>query len=121
MPTSRHRLWIALPMGLLLLLQALAVAAAPIRGDGTDDGGTAMMLSPCHDDAAATGDTAATADCCDADCPHMAACALGHLAAATPVVAVLARPPAATVAARADRLTLRPPTPQLRPPIVSHG
>ncbi|ULQ46652.1 hypothetical protein JN531_016345 [Flagellatimonas centrodinii] len=118
---KRHPLWIAVPLGLLLLLQALAVAAAPISGDGADDGDTPMTMSPCHGDANASGDTPAAAECCDADCPHMAACALGHLAAATPMVASLARPATAATVVSVDRLILRPPTPQLRPPIVSHG
>lgn len=118
---KRHPLWIAVPMGLLLLLQALAVAAAPISGDGSDDHGAAMTMSPCHGDANASDTATAAADCCDADCPHMAACALGHLAAATPMVASLARPATAATVVSVDRLILRPPTPQLRPPIVSHG
>jgi hypothetical protein len=118
---KRHPLWIAVPLGLLLLLQALAVAAAPIRGDGADNGDTPMTMSPCHGDANASGDTPAAAECCDADCPHMAACALGHLAAPATLLPLMVRPSLETASPLADRLTLRPPTPRLRPPIVSHG
>lgn len=111
-------------MALLLMLQALAVAAAPpaLAAPSADDD---TGRPACHGTATTaassmSGDPLAS-DCCDEDCPHMAACMLGHLSLAeTPAMPVFA---SVQLHIASRTLTLPPPrgSPRLRPPISLHG
>lgn len=106
-------------IGLLFMVQGVAVASAEITpldaGDISAEASAAAV--PCHGDQ--TGGTDLDS-CCDADCPNMAACALGHIAAASaqsvPIAAAQHPLRAATVL---PPLASAPPS-HLRPPISLH-
>lgn len=102
-------------LGLMLWVQGMAVAAAPVKV--AEDPASAMEM-PCHGKDSAG---AAACACCDDACPDMASCVIGHFAG-TPVTAlhftVIAQ--AAIPAAGWSLQTSVPPLP-LRPPIASHA
>lgn len=103
---------LAAALGLMLCVQGVAIAAAPIAAADADS----AMEIPCHDGAAASA-----ADCCDADCPDLAGCFLGHFAGA-PAAGTAASPsPRSLAAARGwSPKTAVSPLP-LRPPITAHA
>lgn len=119
---KRFRTLLSVLLGLVLLLQGLAVSAAPHAkmADVAKAELTVKTDMPCHTQKA---DPAGQQDrsCCNADCPDMTSCALSHIA--TMAVMPLALPRAARAEptftqARAVAPTLTSP---LRPPITSHG
>lgn len=75
-------------LGLVLLVQGVAVASAPYAptADEAATQESAAAAMPCHGDAPAPDpvDTG-TCACCDGDCPNMSGCAFGHLAAMPPI------------------------------------
>jgi hypothetical protein len=82
---KRDRTWLNLLLGLVLLVQGFAVAAAP-RGmarHATPAAEAASMPAHCPG-MAASGEASdhAGPSCCDESCPDMTTCALGHYAAA---------------------------------------
>src|SRR5690349_2165656 len=98
-------------LGLMLWVQGLAIAAAPV--EAPTDAASAMEM-PCH------GATA-PCDCCDGDCPDMAGCVIGSFAGTPATAAPLVRVAQAHVTARGwSAKTAVLPLP-LRPPIVSHA
>jgi hypothetical protein len=113
---KRHRPLIAAVLGLMLCVQGLAIAAAPV--DMPADETEAAMEMPCHGDSAEL----APCDCCDGDCPDMASCAVGHFFAAPPS-AVAPLEPAAQAAAAATGWSLQTAVLSLpvRPPIAAHA
>jgi hypothetical protein len=107
---------VAAVLGLMLCVQGLALAAAPV--DLPADETASAMAMPCHGD---SGDVA-PCDCCDGDCPDMASCVIGYFFAAPPATpAPLA--PAAHLAAATDGWSLKTAVLSLpvRPPIVIHA
>lgn len=119
---NRYRTLLSVLLGLVLLAQGFAVAAAP-RATLADAASAEMRVGadmPCH---ARKADQTGQPDrsCCNARCPDMTTCALGHMAAIA--VISLAVPPAARVEpsftpVRAVTRTLASP---LRPPIALHS
>lgn len=113
---KRHHPLLAAVLGLMLCVQGLAIAAAPV--DVAADEAESTMEMPCHGDSS----DVAPCDCCDGDCPDMASCAIGHFFAAPPS-AVAPLEPAAQVAASRIGWSLQTavlPLP-VRPPIASHA
>jgi hypothetical protein len=105
-------------LGLLLLVQGVAVSAAGADLPQADSPAAAMDGMPCHGDPA----DAATPSCCDVSCPDMLTCAGANLALATDTAAT--SPPSAD-RFRLVRAEASLPTPRatflLRPPIALHG
>jgi hypothetical protein len=102
-------------LGLMLCVQGLAIAAAPVAV-AADEAESAMAM-PCHGDAA---DVAC--DCCDGDCPDMASCVVGSFFAAMPAAPALLEA-AAQAAASTGGWSLQTavlPLP-VRPPIPFHA
>ena len=119
----RHRTLVTLLLGLILLVQGYAVAAAPYVGAPAPAQAemAAMADMPCH--AHMAKDAAKqTPACCDSDCPNMTTCLLGHLAVMPPAPQLQPLPdtsrssllPAPTKQARLS-------SPVFRPPIRLHG
>ena len=117
---KRHRPLLSAVLGLMLCVQGLAIAAAPVDGveAQAESAAESAMAMPCHGDSAAS----APCDCCDGDCPDMASCAIGHFFAAPPSTAALFEP-AAQVAVAAGGWSLQTAVLSLpvRPPIVFHA
>ena len=97
-------------LGLMLWVQGIALAAAPLPP--TQD---SAMEMPCHGDPA-------PCDCCAGDCPDMAGCVIGHFFAALPATPAL---PATAVHAAVTTGAWSPKTAvlplPLRPPITVHA
>jgi hypothetical protein len=105
-------------LGLLLLVQGVAAAATGFAPISADETATEMAAMPCHGDMTGAG---GHASCCDADCPNMAACALGHIAAASaPSLDVVATAHPARVTLLSAPVALPLPS-LLRPPISFHA
>jgi len=106
--------------GLALLVQGLAVAAAPyaLAAHAAAAQESAPAEMPCHE---TTQHPAGSHACCGSDCPDMTSCALGHLAAAPAVRMQLAPVHSTVVAAPARSAESVPPSSRLRPPIVLHA
>jgi hypothetical protein len=113
---KRHHPLLAAVLGLMLCVQGLAIAAAPV--DVQPDETEAAMEMPCHGESA----DVAACDCCDGDCPDMASCAIGHFFAAPPSAAA-PLPPAAQAVAAATGWSLQTAVLSLpvRPPIAFHA
>lgn len=121
---NQIRTLLSMFLGLVLLVQGLAVSAAP-RVSLAEDAAkvSAMAELPCHGQMAASLDETGEPQpsCCDENCPDMTTCVLGHLASAAVVSLDLMRPapaehgftPVIAVSRRAASL--------LRPPIALHA
>ena len=121
---------LAVVLGLMLWVQGIAIAAAPVAvadmtSKGTDSFEAQRSPSPlksvempCHGDEAPS---VPPCECCDGDCTGMAGCAAGSVAG-TPFVSVPAEAPLhGAIAARSwSAQTAVLPLP-IRPPIVSHA
>ena len=113
---KRHRPLIAAFLGLMLCVQGLAIAAAPV--DLAADEAESAMEMPCHGESA----DVAACDCCDGDCPDMASCAIGHFFAAPPSAAAPLEPVAHAVASpRGWSLQTAELSLPVRPPIAFHA
>lgn len=120
---KHHRTLVGILLGLVLLVQGYAVSAAswlvpfdpPVAEVGT------MAEPPCHGTQAPAPEKQ-TPCCCDATCPDMTSCALGHLASAA-VIATVVFPPDGVAMPDAHFLPVagRVPSSLLRPPITLHG
>jgi len=115
---KRGRTWLSTMLGLLLLLQGYAVAAAPNLAPQA--AATAMTMAadepcPMH---AQDRDSSPQPDCCNTDCPSMATCLLGHFAAMPDLAILIAPAPTVVPAFQATRATSRNPASPLRPPIT---
>ncbi|MDM4771381.1 hypothetical protein [Solimonas sp. SE-A11] len=109
-------------LGLVLLLQGYAVSAAPRANliKALDADMAMQMDMPCHGQKA-DAEKAGKPSCCNADCPDMTTCALGHIASA---VSLTLEPPRGGIAEPdplAVREIARTSTSLLRPPILSLG
>ena len=111
-------------LGLALLAQGVAVAAAPLAVAASEPAAAqaaAQAEMPCHGDAQAAdpADTGLCA-CCDGGCVDMTGCAFGSLAA-VPAIKLQLAPvrQAAIAAAERSAESISPPS-RLRPPIVLH-
>lgn len=122
---KRFRTFLSMLLGLVLLVQGFAVSAAPRAklAEGAPASASVMADMPCHAQKAMKQDDSGKQDraCCNASCPDMTTCALGHLASAAHVSVAL--PPAAQAESHVapihvEARTLNSP---LRPPIVLHG
>ncbi|MGH8458602.1 MAG: hypothetical protein ACRESV_04575 [Nevskiales bacterium] len=119
---KRHRTLLSVLLGLVLLVQGVAVSAAPLAMF-SESGQTTVSMNadmPCHgqmDDQAVTD----PASCCDADCPDMTSCMLGHLAFANTVHASTPHSPDEFQQLIPVRVITRAPSSLLRPPITLHG
>jgi hypothetical protein len=120
---QRHRTLVSLLLGLILLVQGYAVSAAPVAQvrAAAMTGMAAMADMPCHAKMA-KGSAKQMPPCCNADCPDMTTCMLGHLAVTAPASQL---PPLPDVAPSS---WLPPPaklaqqsSPVFRPPITLHG
>lgn len=119
---KRHRTLIGALLGLMLLVQGFAVSAAPYAKvlESASAGINAMADSPCHGKMADHAGKRPSS-CCNDNCPDMAACALGHIAAAAIVSIVLPQSAyEASIFAPVHAVT-RTLTSPLRPPITLHG
>jgi hypothetical protein len=106
----------------LLLVQGIAVAwsvgTMPELKAASEQ---AMGDMPCHGAATVADAESERPACCDADCPDMTTCALGHMAVTTSLLVAL--PAAAESIPASDSrspIDTSPPT-LLRPPIHLHG
>jgi hypothetical protein len=118
---KRHRMWLSLLLGLVLLVQGVAVSAAPDIASKSDT--VAMTVGadmPCHGQ---MGDQASndSASCCDAQCPDMTSCMLGHLALIAHFQLTTPHAPAELPGLIPIRILTRFPSSPLRPPIALHG
>lgn len=126
----RYRTSLSVLLGLVLLVQGVAVSAAqcemfmdkpvPVEMTGAASG------MPCHGQAgeASHDTTAATQDtqsCCGDDCPNMASCMLGHLAPGASFQMSTEHQPDALPRLVPACLVVHSPTSLLRPPIALHG
>lgn len=121
---KRYRTLISILMGLVLLLQGWAVAAAPRAHLSQVASLEVMADMPCHarssDQKPGAGGTEKPS-CCNADCPDMTTCALGHFVS---VVTFTLNSPRADVPAPVllvVREISAAPAFLLRPPILSNG
>jgi hypothetical protein len=122
---NRFRTLLSALLGLVLLAQGFAVAAAPRAklSKGEPASVSVMADMPCHAPKVTEQDGSAkkTPVCCDANCPDMTTCALSHLGFAM-VVSVSLPLPSTTQFRFTPALTASPtPGSPLRPPIVLHG
>lgn len=120
MKTSRT--WLSVLLGLVLLLQGYAVSAAP-RANLLKDSGADMVMQmdmPCHGQKA-DAEKPGKPSCCNADCPDMATCALGHIASPMSLTLNSPRGDLAEPGSLAAREIARAPASLLRPPILSLG
>jgi hypothetical protein len=123
-PMRRIRVGLSVLLGLLLVAQGFAVAAAghpsvaaePAQAQvDAADSGAAM---PCHGDPAQPADGAS---CCDGDCPNMTTCALGHLAVTAPMHVDPIPVSREFSSARVVPPVAASPQTLLRPPIALHA
>lgn len=122
---KRFRTLLSVLLGLVLLVQGFAVSAAPHAkpSEGAPASASVMADMPCHAQKTMKQDDSGKQDraCCNASCPDMTTCALGHLAAVATVSVGLPQ------AARAERrftpvrVATRTLNAPLRPPIAFHG
>jgi|TARA_R110000822_G_scaffold126082_11_gene261270 hypothetical protein len=81
---KRARTWLSFLLGLVVLVQGFAVAAAPRFMLGEDSAPQMASIGemPCHANKATSSrvDDAPAESCCSADCPNMTTCMLGHMA-----------------------------------------
>lgn len=131
------RPWLSAALGLMLLVQGVAVASAPLglpaapaRAAAPEAAApeVATEATPCHGDAvtavAAAPEPApdsAPCDCCDADCVAMGACAFGHLAAMSVLHVSFVPAPQPAIAAPERAVPRVSISSRLRPPIVLHA
>lgn len=114
-------------LGLMLTVQGVAVASAPL-GMPSPPASTAAVQDaadamPCHGAAPAPAPDNATAPCacCQDDCPDLAVCASGTLAAA-PVIKLTFAPASQPACAPRERAAPSVSLPfRLRPPIPLHA
>ncbi len=116
------RTWLSVLLGLVLLLQGYAVSATPRANliKALDADMAMQMDMPCHGQKA-DAKKAGKPSCCNADCPDMTTCALGHIASPVGVTLDTPRGDIVEPGSFAVREIARAPTSLLRPPIFSLG
>lgn len=123
-PMNYCRTLLSVLLGLVLLVQGLAVSAAPHASPmDTVASLPATAHMPCHAQNADAADTQAAAkpSCCDASCPDMTSCALGHMAVSAPTGIAPLPANAAEYPVPASVLVSHPLRSPLRPPIAIHA
>ena len=124
---KQYRPLLSVLLGLVLLLQGFAVAAAPRAkiADAGDAQHAAVAVSdmPCHAKSAgkATDGQKQKPSCCDGSCADMTTCSLGHMAVAPVLVVANLPAPDAPSAAPVSEPVESTPQSLLRPPISLHG
>jgi hypothetical protein len=117
---NRLRPYVSAFLGLVLLVQGFAVAAAGHPAAAADAAAAQAVadaaMMPCHGSAAS--DRATTPNCCDEACPDMTTCALGHLALATSLQVAVVPPSSDFVAGLVPAPATVTSQSLLRPPIV---
>lgn len=114
---KRYRTLLTMLLGLVLLLQGLAVSAAPYAKVPAPAESEMAMEMPCHGQMAETSGKQVPS-CCSLTCPDMTTCALGHIVAAIDVITVALSPVAhAEHSFTAVHAVSRSLTTPLRPPI----
>jgi len=120
---QRHRTLISILLGIVLLAQGFAVSSVPrakwSEPSQVEIGAMAMADMPCHAQKADQADPARP--CCDASCPDMTTCALGHLAGVATMSVVLSQMMRETPVFTSVRVQARALASPLRPPITLHG
>ena len=119
---KRNRTWLSVLLGLALLVQGVAVAAAPYAMFSKSDAAAVAMDAdmPCHgqmEDQAIND----PASCCDADCPDMTSCMLGQLAITVSFQLTTVHSPDELPGLIPVRIIAQSPSSLLRPPITLHG
>jgi hypothetical protein len=118
------RPWLHALLGLALLVQGLAFAAAPLMLAAPEPAAQEQVASepmPCHGEPADPAPTPAC-DCCDGDCNAMSACMSGQVAALVAPLAMPLVPAQQAIVAAADRsIESVTPSSRLRPPISFHA
>ena len=121
---KRHRTLLSVVLGLVLLVQGVAVAAAPYDLV-TDSDPVAMTMDsgmPCHEQGQKADDAAqGGSSCCDADCPDMTSCMLSHVAINASFQLVTAHSPDVVPGLVPVRVLTHSPPTLLRPPITLHS
>lgn len=120
---KRYRTLLTVLLGLVLLLQGLAVSAAPYAkvADPAEAEMAMDMEMPCHGQMSEKSGKQVRS-CCSSTCPDMTTCALGHIVAAIDVMTVTLPPAAhAEHGFTVVHTTSQSLTTPLRPPISLHG
>lgn len=121
---KRHRTLVSILVGLVLLLQGWAVAAAPRAHLPQAASLDAMADMPCHarsSDQKPGVDGTVKPSCCNADCPDMTTCALGHFVSVVTFALDTPRAHVPAPVALSARQASAAPAFLLRPPILSLG
>jgi hypothetical protein len=120
---KRHRTWLSVLLGLVLLVQGMAVAAAPYAMlFGSDPVAMTMDADmPCHGQQAVSDSGQSGSSCCNADCPDMTSCMLGHLAINASFHLTTEHSPDEVLHLVPVRVISHSPPILLRPPITLHG
>jgi hypothetical protein len=118
----RIRSVLSVALGLLLVAQGFAVAAAEYRTTAAEPAQAQAVQAdaamPCHGGPTPPEDSAS---CCDSDCPNMTTCVLGHLAVAAPLHVDSTPVSQEFAAGRAAPPMAATPQTLLRPPIALHA
>ncbi|HBG31982.1 MAG TPA: hypothetical protein DDW98_15390 [Gammaproteobacteria bacterium] len=122
---NRVRTLLSVLLGLVLLVQGFAVSAAPRAklSEGAPAFVSVVADMPCHAQKAAKTDHAGeqARSCCNASCPDMTTCALGHLASVATISVALPQLTRAENRFTPVLAVSRVPNSLLRPPIALHG
>ncbi len=119
---KRYRTLLSVLLGLVLLVQGVAVAAAPYAMLFDADPVVMTMDAdmPCHGQAASDSEQSGSS-CCDAVCPDMTSCMLGHLAINASFQLTTVHSPGELPGLIPVRIIAQSPPSLLRPPITLHG
>ena len=122
---KRCRTLLSVLLGLVLLAQGFAVSAAPRAKLSESAPASASVVAdmPCNGQKALKQDETGKPhrSCCNASCPDMTTCALGHLASATTVSLMVPTAAGAQPSLPPVRAESRALSSLLRPPISFHG
>ncbi len=125
---KRDRKSLSLLLGLVLMVQGVAVSAAPCTmTHEAPDAATSVSMDadmPCHgqkDEAPAAATSNADLSCCGSDCPNMGNCMLGHAAINPGFLMTTDHSPDVAPRLVPVRVISLSPSSLLRPPISLHG
>jgi len=120
---NRFRPWLNALVGLSLLLQGIAFAAAPAAVAAAEAAEIIMAAEatemPCHGQPAE--DAASQCPCCDRQCPDMTMCATGQIAVTAAYAVALPRQHLPAPEFTPTVAVTRAPVSPLRPPIILQG
>jgi hypothetical protein len=123
---KRYRTGISVLLGLVLLVQGVAVSAAPCTMIHESAADAAVMTMdadmPCHgQEEEVVAEAANDQSCCDIDCPNMGNCMLGHAAINASFLLTSVHSPDAVPSQAPVPVIAQAPVSLLRPPISFHG